>query len=53
MGKHDFGHKSEQQKAASAARKAAQQERGNNKFKDGSNKHNGASVSQSGQKSKN
>lgn len=48
---HDFGHKSPQQKTTSAARLAKQRERGSKGFKGGSNIHNGASISQSGQKS--
>lgn len=46
--KHDFGHKPPSQKAASAARLAKQRENGSKSFKGGSNVHNGASVSQSG-----
>lgn len=41
--------KSQQSKQQSADRKAAQQQRGSNKFGSGSNVHNGASRSQSGQ----
>lgn len=40
--------KSNQSKAQSAARKAAQANRPSKKFADGSNTHNGASRSQSG-----
>ncbi|MBK6870970.1 MAG: hypothetical protein IPK24_21405 [Kineosporiaceae bacterium] len=43
------GNKSQQAKAQSTARKAAQQDRGSNKFKNNSNKHNGGSRGQSGQ----
>lgn len=46
------GGKSEQSKAQSAARLAAQKERGSAKFKAGSNVHNGASKGQSGQPKK-
>lgn len=45
----DLSNKGTQAKAKSAARKAAQKERGSAKFKAGSNVHNGASRSQSGQ----
>lgn len=47
---HPRNNKSPQQQAKSAARKAVQQQRGTTKFVAGSNKHNGASISQSGQK---
>ena len=43
--------KSAQSRAQSAARKAAQQARGSSKFGE-SNPHNGASISQSGSKSR-
>jgi hypothetical protein len=46
------GNKSEQSKAQSAARKEKQKERGSTGFKNGSNVHNGASRSQSGQPKK-
>ena len=44
--------KNSQKAQQSAARKAAQQQRGSSKFKEGSNVHSGGSRGQSGQQTK-